>query len=223
MKHPVRQAGSLVLVCLFSACATAPDGSLKLDERVGGSLKGALGGAVAGCVAGGLVGGDCAKGAVVGAVVGFLIAWHFESKKLANANVVNAKYAKQQKIPKDTVKPASFSSNLKQQKADDGSKEVEITSNTDLVGHGDKAPEVKQRYAIYDEKNKLVEERTETVDAVDGAGSYQTTSTFKPPESAKGKKYRVETELVVDDKPYKKKSYTISWNPAGGVWLAALD
>ena len=67
-------------------------------------------------------------------------------------------------------------------------REVQVTSNTDLIGYGDKAPEVTQKYAIYDENNKLVEEKSERVAAVDGAGRYQTDSKFKLPASAKGTK-----------------------------------
>jgi hypothetical protein len=194
---------------LLTACATNPDGSVRMDNRASGALVGAL----AGCGIARLTGGDCAKGAVVGGLVGFLVGWHFESKKTADAGATNKKYAKKQKIPKNEIKPVAFSSQISQKRADDGEKEIEVTSNTDLIGYGDKVPDVKQRYAIYDEKNQLVEEKTERLTAVDGAGSYQTKSSFKAPAEAKGKKYRMETTLMVDDKNYQKKNYTISWAP----------
>ena len=79
-----------------------------------------------------------------------------------------------------------------------------------MIGYGDKAPEVQQKYAIYDENNKLVEEKSERVAAVDGAGRYQTDSKFKLPASAKGKKYTVKTSLVANNQTYKENSYKVS-------------
>jgi len=214
-KTPIAAA---LAVSILAACATNPDGSVRMDNRASGALMGAL----AGCGIARLTGGDCAKGAVVGGLVGFLVGWHFESKKTSEATVTNTKYAKKQKIPKNEIKPAAFTSQIKQKSVEGGEKEIEVTSNTDLIGYGDKVPDVKQRYAIYDEKNELVEEKTENLAAVDGAGSYQTTSSFKAPAAAKGKKYRMETTLLVDDKSYQKKNYTISWAPEVAPLFVAL-
>ncbi len=217
LKNTSRPAVAALTLSMLAACATNPDGSVRMDQRASGAIAGAL----TGCALAAVTGGDCARGAVVGAIAGFIIGWHFESKKTAEAKAVNQKYAKKQKIPKNEVKPAAFTSNIKQKPASDGQREIEVTSNTDLIGHGDKVPEVKQRYAIYDEKNELVEEKTETLAAVDGAGSYQTKSSFKAPASAKGKKYRMETTLLVDDKTYQKKNYSISWlDDTAGFQLA---
>ena len=214
-KTPI--AATLAL-SILTACATNPDGSVRMDNRASGALVGAL----TGCGIARLTGGDCATGAVVGGLVGFLVGWHFESKKTSEAATINTKYAKKQKIPKNEIKPAGFSSQIKQKQIENGEKEIQVTSNTDLIGYGDKVPDVKQRYAIYDEKNELVEEKTESIAAVDGAGSYQTTSSFKAPAAAKGKKYRMETTLLVDDKTYQKKNYTISWVTEATMLLVAL-
>jgi hypothetical protein len=204
---------------LLSACATNPDGSSKLDDKA----KGALFGAAAGCAVASLSGNDCVKGAVVGAVAGFVIAWYFESKKVADGDEVNAEYKKRgTKVPKTEVVPASFKSNVKQSPPDaSGQREVQITSNTDLIGYGDKVPDIQQKYAIYDEKNKLVEERTEKLAAVDGAGRYQTKSKFKLPANAKGKHYTIKTAQVVDGKPGKAGSYQISFVDEGRVMMVA--
>ena len=82
-------------------------------------------------------------------------------------------------------------------------------------------PEVQQIYAIYDEKNHLVEEKTEKVAAVNGAGRYQTNSKFKLPADAKGKNYTVKTTLVANNKTYKENTYKVSFLD-GQVQLAAL-
>lgn len=101
--------------------------------------------------------------------------------------------------------------------------EVKITSNTDLVGYGDKVPVVTQKYALYDEKNKLVSTQTEKLAAVDGAGRYETEAKVKIPKTAKGKgakQYRVETTLLVNGKEYKKNSYDVAMFDDGELRLA---
>lgn len=206
-----RSAAALASVILVTACATNPDGSTRMDDRATGALIGAA----AGCAVGAAVNGGkgCLVGAAAGAAVGFLIGWYFESKKIASANEVNAEYKKKkgQVVPKDDVKPAKFDTVVKPGVPEkDGQREVQVTSNTDLIGYGDKAPEVTQKYAIYDENNKLVEEKSERVAAVDGAGRYQTDSKFKLPASAKGKKYTVKTSLVANNQTYKENSYKVS-------------
>jgi len=206
-----RSAAALASVILVTACATNPDGSTRMDDRATGALIGAA----AGCAVGAAVNGGkgCLVGAAAGAAVGFLIGWYFESKKIASANDVNAEYQKKkgQVVPKDDVKPAKFDTVVKPGVPEkDGQREVQVTSNTDLIGYGDKAPEVTQKYAIYDENNKLVEEKSERVAAVDGAGRYQTDSKFKLPASAKGKKYTVKTSLVANNQTYKENSYKVS-------------
>lgn len=212
-------AAAVAASVLLAACATNPDGSMTMDDKA----KGALWGAAAGCAVASLAGNDCVKGAVVGAVAGFVLAWYFESKKVAEAREVNAEYKKQGvKVPKNDVVPVAFNSDVKQTQADaSGQREVQITSNTDLIGYGDKAPDIQQKYAIYDENNKLVEERTEKLTAVDGAGRYQTKSKFKLPASAKGKRYVVKTTQVVNGKPGKEGSYQISFADDGRVMVAA--
>lgn len=200
---------------LVSACATNPDGTTRLDDRATGALIGAA----AGCAVGAAVKGGkgCAVGAAAGAAAGFLIGWYFESKKVASAAQVNTEYQKKgQVVPKNEVRPAKFETAVKPGAADkDGQREVLVTSNTDLIGYGDKAPEVTQKYALYDENNQLVEEKSERVAAVDGAGRYQTESKFKLPPAAKGKKYTVKTTLLADNKPYKESSYKVAVNDEG--------
>jgi uncharacterized protein YcfJ len=203
---------------LVSACATNPDGSYRMDDRATGALIGAVAGCAVGAAANGSKG--CAVGAAVGATAGFLIGWYFESKKIADAKQVNAEYERQIKasgkgkstaLPKNEVVPAKFETNVQSTPPDSsGQKEIQVTSNTDLVGYGDKVPNVQQKYAIYDENNKLVEEKTEKMAAVDGAGRYQTSSKFKLPADAKGKNYTVKTTLVSNDKTYKENTYKVS-------------
>ncbi|WP_186453833.1 glycine zipper family protein [Denitratisoma sp. DHT3] len=213
-------AAAVAAALLVSACVTNPDGSIKMDDRA----KGALIGAVAGCALASASGSDCAKGAVVGAAVGFLVGWYFESKKVADAKQVNAEYQKQKvAIPKKEITPVAFSSKVTQAKPDaKGDQEVQITSSTDLIGYGDKVPEVQQKYAIYDENNKLVEEKIEKLTAVDGAGRYQTNSKFTKPANAKGKNYTVKTALIANNKTYKENSYKVSFQDGGAVMLASV-
>jgi hypothetical protein len=192
-----------------------------MDDRA----KGALLGAVAGCALASATGSDCAKGAVVGAAVGFLVGWYFESKKVADAKQVNTEYQKKKvAIPKKEITPVAFTSNVSQPATDaQGQQEVQISSTTDLIGYGDKVPEVKQRYAIYDENNKLVEEKTEKLTAVDGAGRYQTNSKFKKPANAKGKNYTVKTTLIANNKTYKENSYKVSFGGSGPMVVAMAN
>lgn len=211
--------------CLAAACVTNPDGTYTLDEKA----KGALIGAAAGCGVAAAAGRDCAKGAVVGAIAGFLVSWYFESKKIADAKQINKEYAakrvdgKKFTVPKNEVKPVAFASNVSAAPpAANGEREVTITSNTDLVGYGDTVPAMQQKYAIYDENNKLVETKTENLTAVDGAGRYQTSAKFKT-ANAKDKKYRVETTLLADNKEVKKNNYSISFDARGVPVLAALS
>lgn len=215
------------LAVLVSGCATNPDGSLKTDKsgnyQMDDKAKSALIGAAAGCGAALAAGKDCATGAVVGAVAGFLIAWYFESKKVANAQQVNKEYkSKGMKVPKAEVKPVAFNSSIKSAPpAASGEREIQVTANTDLVGYGDKVPELKQQYAIYDEKNDLVETKTEKITSVDGAGRYRTESKFKLPASAKDKKYRIETSLLANDKVVKNNKYQISFLDDGRFLVAS--
>jgi hypothetical protein len=211
-------AAAVASIFLLSACVTTnPDGTTKLDDKAYGALIGAAGGCALGAAINGSKG--CIAGAVAGAAVGLLIAWHFESKKLADANSVNREYEKQVKaskgkmdpLPKNEIIPAKFGSKIQTTAPDQsGQKEVQITSNTDLVGYGDKVPDVQQKYAIYDDKNNLVEERTEKLAAVDGGGRYQTSSKFKLPADAKSKNYTVKTTLVSDNKTYRENSYKVT-------------
>lgn len=209
-------AAAVASILLLSACATNPDGSIKMDDKATSALIGAAAGCALGAAAKGTKG--CIAGAAVGAAAGFLIAWYFESKKLNDGRQVNAEYEKQAKgkakteaPPKNDVVPAKFESKMQAAAPDaSGQKEIQITSNTDLVGYGDKVPEVQQKYALYDENNHLVEERSEKITAIDGAGRYQTSSKFKLPADAKGKKYTVKTALVSNGKAYKESSYKVT-------------
>lgn len=224
-------AAAVAGVFLLSACATNPDGTFKMDDKATGALIGA----VAGCAIGAAIDGGrgCAVGALAGAAVGFLIGWHFESKKLADAKQVNMEYEQRAKataprkgkaepLPASQIVPAKFETRVDTAAPNAaGEREVQMTSNTDLIGYGDKVPEVHQKYAIYDEKNNLVEEKTEKLAAVDGAGRYQTTSKFKLPADAKGKKYTVKTTLVADNKTYKENTYKVSLHDGQAVILAA--
>jgi flagellar hook assembly protein FlgD len=83
-------------------------------------------------------------------------------------------------------------------------------------------PDVQQKYAIYDENNNLVEERSEKVTAVDGAGRFQSNSKFKLPAEAKGKNYTVKTSLVSNGKSYKENSYKVTLLDDQTLKFAAL-
>jgi len=225
-------AAAVAGVFLLSACVTNPDGSYTLDDKATGALIGAAAGCAVGAAANGAKG--CAVGAAVGAAAGFMIGWYFESKKIADAKQVNAEYEKQVKtkgkgknkaepLPKNEIVPVKFDSKVNSGKTEkSGEREVVVTSNTDLVGYGDKVPMVQQKYAIYDEKNNLVEEKTEKIAAVDGAGRYQTSSKFKLPADAKGKNYTVKTALVTDNKTYKENTYKVTLLGDQTIMLAAL-
>jgi hypothetical protein len=203
---------------MLTACVTNPDGSKRLDDRATGALLGA----VAGCAIASATDDNCAKGAAIGAAAGFLLGWYFESKKIADAKEINRMYeVNHVKIPQKEVKPAAFMSRIETSPpGDDGSREIQVTSNTDLIGYGDKVPVVEQKYALYDEKNKLLDSKSEKLASVDGAGRYQTKSKFKVPN---GKNYRVETTLVADNKTYKKNSYMVSSIEGHPVLVASLS
>ena len=68
--HALKQStfALAVGVALLSACATNPDGTMRLDDRAAGALLGAA----AGCGVASLIGSskDCAKGAAAGALAG---------------------------------------------------------------------------------------------------------------------------------------------------------
>lgn len=252
LQRPIAAAIAFAFLVTSSGCATNPDGSFKKNADgtfvVDDKAKGALIGAAAGCALGSAAGAGCAKGAVVGAVAGFLIGWYFESKKIASATEVNKQYAAEAAAaskkapppkkgaaptqvksdvatlpPRNDVVPASFSTKVTTAAPDaSGQKEVQLTSNTDMIGYGDKVPEVQQKYAIYDENNKLVEEKTEKVAAVDGAGRYQSNSKFKLPAEAKGKNYTVKTSLVSNNKTYKENSYKVAFADDGRLIVLAM-
>lgn len=229
MKRPAAIAVAVLVLQSMTGCATNPDGTLKKDEKgnyiIDDKAKAALAGAVAGCAVGAAMDAGCAKGAVVGAVAGFLVGWYFESKKVASAQEVNKQYAANKKAPpppKDIV-PVAFNAQVSQEKPEpSGEREVKVTSSTDMIGYGDKVPEVQQKYTILDEKNNVVESKTEKVAAVDGAGRYQTSSKFKLPASAKGKTYTVNTALVSNGKTFKENTYKVSFGPDNSMILLAL-
>ena len=228
IKRPL--AAAVAGIFLLSACATNPDGSYKMDGKAAGALIGAAAGCAVGAAAKGAQG--CAVGAAVGAAAGFLNGWYFESKKIADAKQVNDEYEQQSRakgkgkaesVPKNEIVPAKFESKVTSAAPDQsGQREIQVTSNTDLVGYGDTVPELQQKYAIYDEKNTLVEEKTEKLAAVDGAGSYQTKSKFKLPADARGKKYTVKTTLVSNNKTYKENTYKVTVRDGQLLMLAAL-
>ena len=228
LQRPIATAVAFAFLATSSGCVTNADGSFKknadgtfiIDEKA----KSALIGAAAGCAMGAATSGDCAKGAVIGAVAGLLIGWYFESKKIASAQTVNKEYVTAKKItpPKKDIVPASFTSNVVSAQADaSGQKEVQITSNTDLIGYGDKVPEVQQKYAIYDENNKRVEEKTEKLAAVDGAGRYTSKSKFKLPANAKGNTYTVKTTLVSNNTNYNTNTYKVAFVDDGHLMVLA--
>lgn len=217
--HALKQStfALAVGVALLSACATNPDGTMRLDDRAAGALLGAA----AGCGVASLIGSskDCAKGAAAGALAGLLIGWHFESKRVASAEQVNREYAARGQVAKDSIEPVAFETKVRNTgTSPQGERSVEVTSNTDLVGYGDRTPTLQQRYAIFDEKNQIVETKTEAI-AADGAGRYQTTSSFTLPAEAKGKPYKVESTLIADGKEVKSNKYTVSW--LAGDWVLA--
>lgn len=221
-------ASAMSGVCLLAACATNPDGGYSIDARAAGALIGAAAGCAIGSAAKGSKG--CVAGAVVGAATGFLIGWYFESRKTANAQQVNGEYEqagkRQRNVatpPRDQIVPARFDSRVSTGRpGSSGEREIQVTSNTDLIGYGDRVPEVEQRYAIYDERNNLVEERTEQLAGVDGAGRYQTDSRFTLPAEAKGKRYTVKTTLVSDARVYKENAYKVSFDDGQPLRLARL-
>jgi hypothetical protein len=210
-------------------------------------------GADIGCGIASILNKDCAKGARTGAkVADKVISWVFRSLKIADGKTVNKEYeAKKATVSKTDIQPMSFTSKVETTDsappppvAPAGStttetasehkeqapaskpvatSEVKITSNTDLVGYGDKVPVVTQKYALYDEKNKLVSTQTEKLAAVDGAGRYETEAKVKIPKTAKVKgikQYRVETTLLVNGKEYKKNSYNVAMLDDGELKLA---
>mgnify|MGYP007125366457 CR=1 FL=1 len=182
-----------------------------------------------------------------------VVSWVFRSLKIADGKAVNKEYeTKKATVSKTEIQPMAFTSKVETSDstppptaapatgasaetpseskvpaskpvAPVATSEVKITSNTDLVGYGDKVPVVTQKYALYDEKNKLVSTQTEKLAAVDGAGRYETEAKVKIPKTAKGKgnkQYRVETTLMVNGKEYKKNSYDVALLDDGELKLA---
>jgi hypothetical protein len=230
LKRPVALAATFLVLATASGCAKNADGTLAKDEKgnyiIDETAKSALVGAAVGCAVGAATDVGCGKGAVVGAVAGFLIGWYFESKKVNNAQEVNKQYAANKKgtpPPAKDVVPVAFTSQVAQAKPEaSGEREVKVSSSTDMIGYGDKVPDVQQKYTILDEQNKVVETKTEKVAAVDGAGRYTTNSKFKLPASAKGKTYTVQTALVSNGKTFKENTYKVSWADDGRMLLLAM-
>lgn len=241
MTYPTssRRHGAFTLSLLalaLAGCAGSPAKNADGSDAEGSSqdTKAALVdvGADIGCGIASMINKDCAKGARVGArVADKVVSWVFRSLKIADGKTVNKEYEDRKvKVSKDDVKPMAFTSEIQHADAADPKAsrtaaeqtQIKVTSNTDLVGYGDKVPVVEQKYAIYDEKNNLVEEKTEKVTAVDGAGRYQTNSKFKLPADAKGKKYTVKTTLVADNKTYKENSYKVTVLDGQTLMVAAL-
>ncbi len=228
-------AAGLAGMMLLSGCTTNPDGTVALDPKATGALIGAAAGCVAGAATG-HGGKGCLAGAVIGATAGFLISWYFESKKLADAKTVNQEYEKQvragklpksQRPPKAQIVPVKFTSQVKHSSAGGQHKnEIQMTSNSDLIGYGDHVPQMQQKYVIYDEKNQILEQRTEKITVVDSAGRYQTQSKFTLPADAKNKHYTVKTTLLANNQPYKQNSYQVSFAEMDGepvLRVAELD
>lgn len=209
-------------------------------------------GADIGCGIASIMNKDCAKGARTGAkVADKVISWVFRSLKIADGKTVNKEYeAKKVTVSKTEVRPMSFTTKVESvdvapapatvvpaetkeketvqppsAKPAGSVSEVKITSNTDLVGYGDKVPVVTQKYALYDEKNKLVSTQTEKVAAVDGAGRYETEAKVKIPKvKGKGaKQYRVETTLIVNGKEYKKNTYDVAAIDDGQIHFVSIS
>lgn len=234
---------------ILTACGSTPaktgDGEAAESSSAGDTKSGLMSvGADIGCGIASILKKDCAKGAAVGSrIVDKAISWVFKSLKIADGKTVNKEYeAKKEKVSKTEVKPMAFTTHIQttdsaplapesksKSKAQtsapsarpaEASSEIKVTSSTDLVGYGDKVPVVTQRYALYDEKNKLISSQTEKVAAVDGAGRYETEAKVKIPKSNANKHYRVETTLVVDGKDYKKNAYKVSAHDNGALRLA---
>lgn len=226
------------------------DGTFVVDDKAKGALIGAAAGCALGSATGAGCAKGAVVGAVAGALIGWYfeskkIASAAEVNKEYAAAATTSKAPPSSKKappprkgaaptpaksdvatispPKKDVVPASFSTKVTTAPPDaSGQKEVQLTSSTDMIGYGDKVPEVQQKYAIYDENNKLVEEKTEKVAAVDGAGRYQTNSKFKLPAEAKGKTYTVKTTLVSNNKTYKENSYKVAFADDGRVIALAM-
>lgn len=232
---------------ILTACGGAPaktgDGETAESSSGGDTKSGLMSiGADIGCGIASIIKKDCAKGAAVGSrIVDKAISWVFKSLKIADGKTVNKEYeVKKEKVSKTEVKPMAFTTHVQttdsappapesksktqapapSAKPAEASSEIKVTSSTDLVGYGDKVPVVTQRYALYDEKNKLISTQTEKVAAVDGAGRYETEAKVKIPKSNANKHYRVETTLVVDGKDYKKNAYKVSARDNGALRLA---
>ena len=246
-----RQLAIACCAIFLASCSSTPaqnaDGS-EAESDGASDTKSAIKsvGADIGCGIASVLNKDCAKGARTGArVADKVVSWVFRSLKIADGKTVNKEYeAKKAKVSKTEIQPMAFTSKVETadspapaptKPGDEKPKEqtsapvstvanneVKITSNTDLVGYGDKVPVVQQKYAIYDEKNNLVEEKTEKMAAVDGAGRYQTSSKFKLPADAKGKNYTVKTTLVSNDKTYKENTYKVTLLDNQTLVLAAL-
>lgn len=237
---------TILISCAGSPTQTAEGGQA---EDTKSAFKSA--GADIGCGIASILNKDCAKGARTGAQVAEkMISWVFKSLKIADGKTINKEYeTKKIAVSKSEIEPKKFTSKVETTEATTAtasptgtpsaseskssaaaskpatpvaSSEVKVTSNTDLVGYGDKVPTVTQKYALYDENNKLLSTQTEKVAAVDGAGRYETEARIKIPRS-KGKganQYRVETTLMVNGKEYKKNSYRIALIDDGQVRLA---
>ena len=239
-----RTVVATIVFVMLSACASPPqkegesaDGKkAEAAKPAGGAAetKAALvnAGASLGCGVANLLSKDCEKGAAfVSNIVDKAVSWVFRVLKITDAQDINREYEERNvKISKTAIVPMDFKTEFQSKEVADKSDgkgesknlEVTITSSTDLVGYGDKVPEVTQRYAVFDEKNKLVSTRTEKLTAVDGAGRYQTTASVQVKKVAAKKKYRVETVLLVNGKTYKKNSYKVALDFESMPHLAGL-
>jgi hypothetical protein len=176
--------------------------------------------------------GTGVKAALLGlAGASVFLGWYFTSRKVADARQVNATYEKMlagktnakggvkskrrtkglKSVPKNEIVPAFFASKISASKPSKKKKEIQITTTSDLIGYGDKVPAVSQKYALYDEQNKLVGEHIESLKIVDSAGTYETESKFTPPSESANKTFTVVTSLLVDSKAFDENRYKISF------------
>lgn len=155
------------------------------------------------------------------------LGWRFWARKVADGQQVNAAYEKVmagtpagrkrrpkglKSVPRNGIVPASFEPRIARGKPDAKTREREIrvSATTDLIGYGNRVPEVRQKYVLFDERNQLVEEVVEKVKVVDGAGTYETEATFNAPAQTLEKRYTLKTSLLVEGQVAHENRFVIS-------------
>lgn len=200
-----------VLALSMAGCAANRNGMAGGDDECS-AAKSAGAGALVGALLGAAIDGKkgAIKGAAAGAVVGGLgcMAMNYRSQKIRSAQQVTDEYKQQNKtLP---AEPVVTQYNLKAPKQAVRGNPVSVSSNLTLVdGEYEPVKRVEERLYIVSPDNKRKQIKSKEASSMDGGGQYANTFSFTPPEGVAEGKYRIESELYVNERLAKTSATTL--------------